>query len=362
MGGGDGKVRLAIVADDLTGALDVSAPIAARGLRVTVATGPRATTEAIGSGADVVVVNTASREGTAETARDTVTTVSRELAASRPEWALKKVDSRLKGHVAVEVAAMMAAFGRTRALVAPAVPSQGRIVRGGHVVGHGVPNPIAIAPLFGALPHRAPDTPDASAISRLVRDAASDALLVGANGLGLALAELLGHRPASMTRRLPGSLLVAIGSRDPITLEQVELAREGMAFNHIVSRDGAIGSITGGPTLVQAVVAHDHRFSAAMARFGRSVADLLRDGAFGTVLLTGGETAQSALGALGIGCLEVLGEVLPGIPVTRATLGDRSLTVLTKSGGFGTPQDILRLASFSQDATPVAGDAFAGGQ
>ena len=116
-------MRLAIVADDLTGALDVSAPLAARGLRVVVATTPAATAQAINSGAEVVVVNTASREGSAENARDAVASVSRMLAAVRPELALKKVDSRLKGHVVVEVTAMMEAFGRQRAVVAPAVPT-----------------------------------------------------------------------------------------------------------------------------------------------------------------------------------------------------------------------------------------------
>jgi uncharacterized protein YgbK (DUF1537 family) len=356
-------VRLAIVADDLTGALDVSAPVAARGLRVVVATTPGATVQAINSGAEVVVVNTASREGSAENAREAVAEVSRKLALVRPEWALKKVDSRLKGHVAVEVAAMMEAFGRSSAIVAPAVPSQGRTVAGGHVIGNGVTEPISISGVMGALPHEAPDTADAAALAEVARNASADALLVGASGLGVGLGQLIGRRHAPMTPVLPGPLLVAVGSHDPITLRQVEVALGGTAFNHIVSRDGALGSLLGGPSLVQAVVSRDGSFGAAMARFGRSIADLLRDGGFGTVLLTGGETAQSVLGELGVGLLEVLGEVLPGIPVTRAALGDRSLTILTKSGGFGTPQDILRLASISQGAaTAVTGYAFAGGQ
>jgi len=355
-------LRLAIVADDLTGALDVSAPIAARGLRVVVATGPAATAQAINSGAEVVVVNTASREGSAENAHDAVAGVSRKLAAVRPDWALKKVDSRLKGHVAVEVAAMMAAFGRTRAIVAPAVPSQGRAVVLGHVVGNGVAKPISVSGVMGALPHDVPDTADAPALAEIARTAPADALLVGASGLGVGLAQLLGRRHAPMVPQLPGPLLIAVGSHDPITLRQVEVALGGTAFNYIVSRDGALGSLLGGPSLVQAVVSRDGSFGAAMARFGRSIADLLRDNGFGTVLLTGGETAQSVLGELGVTCLDVLGEVLPGIPITRATLGDRSLTILTKSGGFGTPQDILRLASISQSTAPATGYAFAGGQ
>ena len=355
-------MRLAIVADDLTGALDVSAPVAARGLRVVVATNPFATAQAINSGAEVVVINTATREGTVENARDTVADVARKLAAVGPELVLKKVDSRLKGHVAAEVAAMMGTFGRTHAIVAPAVPSQGRTVVNGHVVGNGVTDPISIAAVMAGIPHDAPDASAPDSLADLARNASADALLVGASGLGVGLAQLLGRRHAPPSPRLPAPLLVAVGSHDPITLRQVEVALDGTAFNHIISRDGALGSLLGGPSLVQAVVSRDGSFGAAMARFGRSIADLLRDGGFGTVLLTGGETAQSVLGELGVTTLEVLGEVLPGIPVTRATLGDRSLTILTKSGGFGTPQDILRLASLSQSTAPATGYAFAGEQ
>lgn len=355
-------MRLAIVADDLTGALDVSAPLAARGLRVVVATVPGAARQAIESGADVVVVNTASREGLPRDADEIVGEVSRRLAAAQPEWALKKIDSRLKGHVAIEVAAMMQAFGRNRALVAPAVPSQGRIVRGGEVVGHGVGEPIAIAGAMGAVPHKAPDTTDASMLENLLRGATADTLLVGASGLGVALGQRLAKGPAPIRPALRGPLLAVVGSHDPITLKQVALALAGARFRHVVSADGAVGALPAEATLVQAVVPPDAGFGGAMQRFGHAIAERLRDGGFGSVLLSGGETAQTVLRALDITCLELLGEVLPGIPVTRATLGDRSLTVLTKSGGFGTPQDILRLASIVENAIPVTDYAFAGEQ
>lgn len=355
-------MRLAIVADDLTGALDVSAPLAARGLRVVVATGPGAAAPAMESDADVVVVNTASREGLPEDAGEIVGQVSRRLAAAQPEWALKKIDSRLKGHVAIEVAAMMQAFGRNRTLVAPAVPSQGRVVRGGQVVGHGVGEPIAIADAMGQVPYEAPDTADATALDKLLGIATPDTLLVGASGLGVALGQRLAERPAPAVPAVSGPLLAVVGSQDPITKRQVAVALAGARLRHVVSADGALGALATEPTLVQAVISQDEDFGPAMQRFGRSVAERLRHGGFGGVLLSGGETAQTVLQALDITCLEVLGEVLPGIPVTRATLGDRSLTVLTKSGGFGTPQDILRLSKLFENADPITDYASAGEQ
>ena len=49
---------LAIIADDLTGALDSAAPFAGRGLRAVVALGPDGLEAALASGAAVVAVNT----------------------------------------------------------------------------------------------------------------------------------------------------------------------------------------------------------------------------------------------------------------------------------------------------------------
>ena len=55
----------------------------------------------------------------------------------------------------------------------------------------------------------------------------------------------------------------------------------------------------------------------------------------GTLLGCGGETADAILGALGVGVLEVEGEILPGVPVSRMVLDGRTVRLVTKSGGFG---------------------------
>ena len=59
--------RIGIVADDLTGALDAGAGFAKAGMRVRVPLGPVGTPLDV-SGADAIVINTASREGSAEDA------------------------------------------------------------------------------------------------------------------------------------------------------------------------------------------------------------------------------------------------------------------------------------------------------
>jgi len=53
------------------------------------------------------------------------------------------------------------------------------------------------------------------------------------------------------------------------------------------------------------------------------------------LILTGGDIAISACRELGISKLELLGELLPGIPLTSARYDDNFLNIITKAGGFG---------------------------
>jgi D-threonate/D-erythronate kinase len=52
------------------------------------------------------------------------------------------------------------------------------------------------------------------------------------------------------------------------------------------------------------------------------------------IVATGGDTANALCNALGAQALEILGEVEAGIPIMRL-LGERSLPLVTKAGGFG---------------------------
>jgi uncharacterized protein YgbK (DUF1537 family) len=66
------------------------------------------------------------------------------------------------------------------------------------------------------------------------------------------------------------------------------------------------------------------------------------DGLVGALVLTGGETAVGVARRLGATGLRVDDEVEPGVPIGRL-LGPRPYPVVTKAGGFGSP-DVLRAA------------------
>ena len=66
---------------------------------------------------------------------------------------------------------------------------------------------------------------------------------------------------------------------------------------------------------------------------------LIREGRVSGIVATGGDTANALCNALGAQALEILGEVEAGIPIMRI-LGEQSLPLVTKAGGFGSPAAI----------------------
>ena len=333
---------LAILADDLTGALDTAAPFAARGMHVEVAMSIDAIDEALQETPDVLSVDLRSREIGAEAARRAVEAV---LAALPPETRLfKKVDSRLKGHIQPELDAM----SYRSALVAPAIPTFGRIVKDGCVTGFGVDTPISVAEKLG--PHAAratiPDTVSQDDMVLWLERAGEMGidLLVGARGLAEALADEMSGRAPPRAAEIPaGPGLFVVGSRDPITLEQIARLRSGGDLRYLPAPNGRLeaASADGSElTLVQAVrgeaAVTSEEVSHALAE---SVCPELVEAA-STLLLSGGATAEAVLARMGIARFRLLGECLPGLGLAHA----QGHCIIAKSGGFGQPDTLREIA------------------
>lgn len=328
---------LAIIADDLTGALDAAAPFAARGLRVCVALGPSHLGAALARDPQVIAVTTDSREIGENAARDAMRQV---VQALPPVRIFKKVDSRLKGNIAAELSELHF----DRALLVPAIPEFGRIQTGGFVRGFGVTQPISMSDVLGHHAAKA-QIPDITTPQQMhdVLDAADYDLLIGARGLADALAQKMTGRSMVMLDTLPGPrALFVIGSRDPITLEQAAALRDLPDTVTVDAPNGQVESLPDAPRiLVQAQPGMTEvtgpQVAAALAT---AVAPLLRAG-FGAALLTGGATAQACLQHIGAQVLDLRGECLPGL-VAADTDG---LTIVTKSGGFGNRNSLSQIAA-----------------
>ena len=328
--------RLAVIADDLTGALDASAPFAARGLSTVVALGRHDLPAALAGGADIVGVSTDSRDLAPAAARQAVADCVALLPAGLP--ILKKVDSRLKGNIEAE----LDAIPFQRALVIPAIPAFGRWMRDGRLGGFGVAEPIDIAARLGRHAATIPDIAEQDDIDRALATIVHD-LPVGARSLAEALAKSLAPNPAPPS--LPPIIAPAIcviGSTDPITAEQIARLKQACpVLAYLPAPDGTPAAFPppGPLTVLQATRNAPGADPALVAQ--RLAEALIRLQPLpGTILvISGGATAQVVLRALGIGILQLAGEALPGLPIARAA----GFTIITKSGGFGEPDALLRL-------------------
>ena len=340
-----------IIADDLTGALDTSTPFVEAGLTVAVAIEPVALAQALALNTDILAINTASRALSSSEAANRVRQILTELGSACPDVLFKKIDSRLKGNVAAESEALAGASGRSRIVVAPAIPDQARLTIGGAVTGRGVETPLPIRPLFG-------ETQFSVDIVDALNDADLDQLVagldwaasvvVGARGLGSALARLLAAPSPNLVSFMPtDATLFAFGSRDPITVSQINHLQQAGRVTVVI--DAPAGSVadTETPSLPAVIrctgdLADDPE--AVVSRFAEAVARIVWKTNPDMLMMGGGDTALAILRSLGATVLKPLGEIEAGVPWFDIRLGDgRPLLCAVKSGGFGKSDSLLKL-------------------
>jgi uncharacterized protein YgbK (DUF1537 family) len=377
---------VAIVADDLTGALDAAAPFAGRGAgtRVVVALEHL---EALldawrGSLPEVIAVNTESRHLDASVAAERVTLATALLSRISPEVWFKKIDSTLRGQVVAECLAMREACER-RLLLAPAVPAQGRILRDAEVRVEGVPlastaygGDARSAPPLGPLdevfarhglplsryPARSDDglpgtdcvadaesDHDLDRLQEASRSDAADWLMVGAAGLAAAIARHLFGQPRP-SLRIPletRSRVYAVGSRSPLAVAQVNrLSHAEPTLTIVEALETSLSAPTVRPDLVipggPPHQAHDaEEVAKAMAMRVEAAVGQWPPGP-GLLFLTGGDIAMEVLSRLGVTFIQVDAEWSPGV-ATGFLEGDRQRWVMTKAGGFGHPNLLVEL-------------------
>ncbi len=378
--------RVAIVADDLTGALDAAAPFAGRGAgtRVVVALEHlEALLDTWGcSLPEVIAVNTQSRHLDASLAAERVALATALLSRISPEVWFKKIDSTLRGQVVAECLAMREACGR-RLLLSPAVPAQGRILRDAEVRVEGIPlastaygEDARSAPPLGPLdavfarqgyplsryPARsdeglpatdcvadAESDHDLDRLQEASRADAADWLMVGAAGLATAIARRLFGQPRP-GRRIPRdrlSRLYAMGSRSPRAAEQVKrLCRAEPALTIVEALESSGAASPVRPDLVipgrsPHQVQDAEEVAQAMAIRVEAAVGQWPPGP-GLLFLTGGDIAMAVLSRLGVTFIQVDAEWSPGV-ATGHLEGDRRRWVMTKAGGFGHPDLLVEL-------------------
>jgi len=373
---------LRLVADDLSGAAECAAVLAmATGRPAPLLFGdaaPRAGSYA---------VDTDGRESDAATAAQrTALAVRRALMQTAGERVLvyKKIDSTLRGHIAHELRALLAEPGLfDAAVVCPVLPEQGRTLLGGvlHVRGEPLKDlrqlletadervasldaddsiDEALAEGARLLAVDAEDESDLDRIAAALLHSEYRLLAVGSAGLAKALArQLLGLRTPELDlpRAATGPMVGVIGSFSPVAASQLDaIARDSRAAVIRLAPDGWLDAARAAEAVERArPISREGRplvlttkgapvpgaSSRALVQAMAAAAEPLLRGA-STLLLTGGDTARAVLDQLHINELQVLGELEPGICLSRPARLDAP-HIVTKAGAFGDAGALLRV-------------------
>lgn len=376
----------AIVADDLTGAMDSGVRLVGAGYRAAVVFHGAPTLSF--EGLDAVSADTDSRALEPEAARERVMEVASRLKGARVFY--KKIDSTLRGNLAVEIEAAMEATGRKRAVVAPAFPASGRTTEDGVQLVHGVPvhetelardprNPVRESHLptilagIGPVASLGVEDLDELSVRQAMEDhrivvagaetdehlealaaavsEPSKVLWVGSAGLAGALGAVYPGThvgddvpPLAPYRRV----LAVVGSRSEVSREQsarlITVAEE--IEEVLVSRGGveeasraARGVFGTGKSVLLRPNEEKGDPEVVVRELAEVSAGLAEEGLFEAMILTGGDTAIGVARRLeGEGIL-IEKEIEAGVPV-GVFIGRWPCRVVTKAGAFGSPDTL----------------------
>ena len=381
-------VRWAIVADDLTGAADAVGHYGA-----TISCAVVFDLESIWPNADILAIDTESRYVAEDEAATLVASAARRSIESGRR-VFKKIDSLLRGNIGVEIAAALAAVAQDAhgvAIVAPAFPTTGRTTVDGHVRVNDLPytdgrfggnlaealatgglRVAQLAAIHGETPQQLAHRIAAlrsQALDAIILDATSDddldriaraaelvdfpTLLVGSGGLAGHIMAAGQESAAGLqfTHEADSRLLVVIGSYSELAKSQLgELIASGVRHVTVTPEEMAAsaGQRVRGVSAADAgdlVLTPDLALQvepANASRIATSLADATATiiGDYDALVLTGGETARAVIDALGVGQMTVMGEIEPGVVLSR--LPGNLPMLVTKAGAFGDSGTLVR--------------------
>jgi uncharacterized protein YgbK (DUF1537 family) len=356
-----------VITDDLTGACDAGVVFAKAGLRTRLALRPPPPDDA-----EVYVVSTNSRRLPADEAFRLVITAASGLPLHRARIVFKKIDSTLRGNVVAECEAVRRAAGLDMIVVAPSLPSHGRVLREGHLhaddfTASTVLNAVALLRNQGAdvelirpkdlaaridtaqsavfLLCDAESEDDIAIIARSIHSSRKRILWAGSSGLAahaaaqLAVDILAAPRTAEpLVHANKSSILFFIGSTHAVTAHQVQVLRQTYSCDtRDLGREERLP-----PKEIHLIVTMDiqNHPGALLRRFLEAVPSHR----FGGIFITGGDTASLLCDIAGAQQILLAGEVQRGVVhgVIRGGLFD-GLPVAMKSGGFGTEDCLVQV-------------------
>lgn len=124
-------LKLLVLADDFTGALDTGVQFSKQGIRTLVTTNKDLVYSDLASDVEILVIDTESRYLSFEESYQLISTIIQKAKEQGISYFYKKVDSALRGNISSEIKALVDQFPTEKVAMVPAFPSIDRVVRDG---------------------------------------------------------------------------------------------------------------------------------------------------------------------------------------------------------------------------------------
>lgn len=380
-------MELLIIADDFTGALDAASPFGKRGIPTMVFS--RDSLPSVPPHIRVVAINTDTRHAAREQAYRRILTLAQACRAQGIPRIFKKIDSALRGNWAAEVQALLDAGLSDRLYLIPAYPDGGRTTENGLQLLHGQPvcqsaygrdpfEPVTasrlgdyfathtisvsqVAPLRSTPGIHLVDAVSNGQLAARCRELSAfgcPLLLAGSAGLAAGLAQTMplgGEGSARFPQKVP-RLLIVSGSLHPVSRGQTAYAQHLGCPCVTLTPEAQPRQITDavlrGFARADAVILQTAPQKEALppGDAARQLAELVAQIYAGAgpmaLAVFGGDTLLQISNTLLEGGLCPIAEVEPGVPISIARdRSQRSLLLISKSGGFGSRAIISKMLS-----------------
>lgn len=390
-------LRIAVIADDFTGAMDTGVMFAHYGLH----TQFHLLIDVSSSDVQVIAVSTDSREKDVKSA---IASIKETASLFGNRQVFKKIDSTMRGYISAEIDALLQTTGQKKALICPTEVEAGRVVRDGILFVQGTPlhetafandphYPARTSQLqellsYSSTMHINLDSQNRGydAVLNKIRQCSSklitfdavsnqdlaniakiaieeDYLPCGSMGLGRAWIDtLLGNdtqpittHPIDFNTDLP--LLIVSGSRHPITAKQIEALTQYIPTHVVEMSEQFTGydDLTSEIRQYQAIVLQTPTAQIEGQNVINRIYGIMRDlvqklcneSRFAGMVIIGGETAFHVCHAIGATAIRIFGEIESGVPVGQIMGGcASSLPIVTKAGGFGTDSSLCHVVDW----------------
>ncbi|MFB2927513.1 four-carbon acid sugar kinase family protein [Aeromonas hydrophila] len=361
---------IAILADDLTSALDGAAPFAHRGLSARVMLQIPSDLQ---QGTDVIAFDLNSRFLPPEEASRRFECAA--AGVKHVDIIYKTVDSTLRGNLGHETRGTLIGCGRKQAIVVPAFPDAGRTTVKGRQYVHGVlleqsefsqdpTHPITTSLVatrmvgLDTTQYRVCDANNNADIDRVIRCEGLSAPVVWVGSPGIASALARAVSPSSVvcpSYRLCAAVsrvLVVVGSLHPVN--QAQLDRVLLSDSLVITLTDNVAADVIAHQVCTAFLHHSivclvsARERTNISELANSPADTLGaivarcTTSFDGLVVTGGDTARRVVDAMNVHSLDLLGEIAPGVPFGLLNVADRKIPFSTKAGGFGDTETLFQ--------------------